>query len=315
MKIKTIRFSGLSNESHYQFLDIVKSLLVKFPNVKSLVTTLFPTYSNLLDLLKKLVSAKRKSGYTPLLAKTDQRIDYTITAIRAAISYALHSSNPLTVEAAQALFDRMKSFGNIRKKAYGSESSAVQLRLIDFQGIYSPQVVTVGISGLVSELSAAEASFTQLFEQRNTELAGRPQEDIKDVFRNIDNIYHEMTACFENDMVMHGEGVCGVFAGELNKEVKYYNEHSHHRTKTDIANAVFEPIAAQLFTGWPITLLPVGFIYDEDMNMIKLTFSVDFTVSYRNNTDVGTAEMIIRGTGAYKGEKILLFTIVEEVNK
>lgn len=37
--------------------------------------------------------------------------------------------------------------------------------------------------------------------------------------------------------------------------------------------------------------------------------TVDFSVTYRNNVNVGTATLILHGKGAYKGQKIVTFNI------
>ena len=46
-----------------------------------------------------------------------------------------------------------------------------------------------------------------------------------------------------------------------------------------------------------------------------LTYKTDYTVSYKNNVEVGTATMIVKGTGAYKGTINKQFKIVLPVKK
>ncbi|MDR3261023.1 MAG: hypothetical protein LBT78_04225 [Tannerella sp.] len=41
--------------------------------------------------------------------------------------------------------------------------------------------------------------------------------------------------------------------------------------------------------------------------------SKDFTVTYRKNIEVGTADLIIHGKGAYKGTKTVTFNIAEQM--
>ncbi|MBS6558602.1 MAG: GBS Bsp-like repeat-containing protein, partial [Roseburia sp.] len=43
-----------------------------------------------------------------------------------------------------------------------------------------------------------------------------------------------------------------------------------------------------------------------------LTEDVDYTVSYSNNRNVGTARVIISGIGVYSGEKVVTFVIKEK---
>ena len=63
-------------------------------------------------------------------------------------------------------------------------------------------------------------------------------------------------------------------------------------------------ISDQTYTG--SALEPTVTVIDED---ITLTEGMDYTVSYANNTDAGTATVIIRGKGDYRGTVRETFTI------
>jgi hypothetical protein len=66
------------------------------------------------------------------------------------------------------------------------------------------------------------------------------------------------------------------------------------------ANTSAAPIDKQQYTGKPITPIPQVFVKAGD-DVRELRFSVDFTVTYRNNTDVGEAKVIVHGKGKYSG--------------
>jgi hypothetical protein len=42
---------------------------------------------------------------------------------------------------------------------------------------------------------------------------------------------------------------------------------------------------------------------------VKLTFGTDYTLTYKNNIEAGTAYCILRGKGGYKGSKTVSFII------
>ncbi|MDR3236031.1 MAG: hypothetical protein LBT48_04805 [Prevotellaceae bacterium] len=48
---------------------------------------------------------------------------------------------------------------------------------------------------------------------------------------------------------------------------------------------------------------------EEGKPTVELVFAKDFDVTYKNNTDVGTADLTIHGKGAYKGQKLTTFNI------
>lgn len=100
--------------------------------------------------------------------------------------------------------------------------------------------------------------------------------------------------------------------------------HNYNRTKTvtykiynrsnDFSKMYVEKIPNQIFTGERIYLTPDAVKVYTDKNKTKqLEFNKDFTVSYVNNTKVGTAKAVIKGIGEYElygGTKVIPFKIV-----
>ncbi len=68
-----------------------------------------------------------------------------------------------------------------------------------------------------------------------------------------------------------------------------------------------DPIPTQTATGSEIK--PTIVVKDKDREMIKTD---EYTLSYADNTDEGTATITITGTGVYSGTKLVNFTIVNE---
>ncbi len=65
--------------------------------------------------------------------------------------------------------------------------------------------------------------------------------------------------------------------------------------KTSISEAVISGVSNKTYTGGDITPAPTVKLGDKN-----LTAGSDYTVTYENNTDVGTASVLVRGTGEYK---------------
>ena len=74
-----------------------------------------------------------------------------------------------------------------------------------------------------------------------------------------------------------------------------------------ISEAKFTAIKDQSYTGKAIK--PTVTVKDGDKKLVKGT---DYTVSYKNNTKVGTATVTISGKGDYTGTKTLTFKIVPQ---
>jgi hypothetical protein len=306
MNIKRIDFSHLRNEAHYEFLVVFDSLLTKFAKVKALVNVFYTFFTQLLAREKQLVDASRKSLLTGDLADADNRIDRDIASMRGAVKSAMNHFTPAVAKAGKELYIRMKEFGNIREKPYEEESAAIQVLVSDLQTKFATQAATVGISALVSELSAAETAFTTLYLQRNAEDAARSQDSMREVRKEIEDVYRKMIIVVENNLNTVGEAVSGQFAMELNEAIKYANEHSHRRKKRDIAEATVKSIEDQPYIGRPVIVIPEVWYGHQE-----LVPTVDFTFAFRNNILPGNAEVTVHGVGAFKGKKTVTFTIFD----
>ena len=80
------------------------------------------------------------------------------------------------------------------------------------------------------------------------------------------------------------------------------------RVTTSLSRATIDSIAAQTYTGKGITP-SVTVKY----NGITLTNGTDYTVSYSNHVNPGTAIVTITGKGYYTGSRVINFTIKEKV--
>jgi hypothetical protein len=308
MKILKIHFSYLRNEAHYQFLLLVKKLFEAYPTVANLVTSLLSQFYTLLALEGKLVDTVRTSEYTKQLADADKRLDRAVVGLSLAIETALHHPDPNIVKAAGRLTLLMKAFrGGIKRKAYGEESAAVKILAVDLQSTYAPQVSTLSLGVWLTEIIAAQAAFEQLFLLRSAEHAGQPQVRLKDVRKEIEAVYHQITEHVEAYTVINAS-LTGDFVSKLNDEISYFNVHNRHRrVPKNINLATVASIPDQPWDGLPVTPLPV--VTDE--NGKKLIFAHDYELTYRNNDRPGNAIVTIHGRGAWKSKKNISFNIVE----
>jgi hypothetical protein len=315
-KFKAIHFNHLRYEAHYEFLWVFSRLVEEYSAVKTLLAGRFEAFLVLLAKEKKLLDAARTSALTKRIADADRRVDRAVSGIKAAIHAARHSLDATVAEAARALHIRLREFGNIRGKAYEEESAAVQVLLSDLQNAYAQQVSMLGLHEWVVELMEAEAAFTQLYLQRGDEMAARPQEHMIDVHRDIEASYHDMITLIVASSIVNTSGVYDEFIAKLNVQVAYFSEHNHHHARKDISvgsHCVVESIDVQPHTGKVITPIPKVFYREEGKPTVELIFTEHFTVTYRNNKNVGMASVVIRGKGAYKGQKTVTFTIAKEV--
>ena len=80
-------------------------------------------------------------------------------------------------------------------------------------------------------------------------------------------------------------------------------------TSIDIVNAKITEIEDQKYTGYEIRPKP-----EVLFGGITLEEGIDYTVSYKDNTNVGVAFVLITGKGNYKGNTTASFRIISEDN-
>lgn len=76
--------------------------------------------------------------------------------------------------------------------------------------------------------------------------------------------------------------------------------------QADIGSAAIDPIADQKYTGSAIAPTPVVKVNGSTLS------AIDYTVSYKNNINVGTATLVVTGKGNYKGTKEATFKIAQD---
>jgi hypothetical protein len=315
-KIKAIYFEHLRNDAHYEFLWVFSHLVEEYSAVKALLAGLLDAFLVLLAKEKKLLDAARVSALTKQIVDADRRIDRAVSGIKAVINAARYSLDVTIAEAARVLYLRLREFGNIRRKAYEEEAAAVQVLLSDLGSAYAQQVSILGLHEWMRELMEAEAAFTRLYLQRGDETAIRPQERMVDMRHDIETSYRGMTTLINAAAVMDAAGTYDEFIAKLNAQVVYFSEHNHIHARKDISvgnHCVVEAIDVQQHTGKAITPIPKVSYRAEGKPTVELVFTENFTVTYNNNKNVGTASVVIRGKGAYKGQVTVTFNIAKEV--
>ena len=139
----------------------------------------------------------------------------------------------------------MKVFSNIEAKSYEEESAAVRLLIAELRNNYQPQIDALNLREWIDELERVENEFDTVFKERNTEYAGKPDDSLQDVRKEIDGVYAQMTEIINANALLTQSPVYDNFIRELNEEIEYTLEHSHRHAKKDIGagdHTVVEPV-------------------------------------------------------------------------
>jgi len=308
-KVDSIYLQRQTNEAHCEYSDEVNVMAHEYPAVEELLADSLPAYGNAVSVEKSLLDYDRTSLLTEPIAVTDKRRDHDIDNIRFVTSAFLTSPNVEKATYARQIIDRLNTFKNLKSKSYSKETAAIKVLVSDLYITFKNALPLLGLTEWVNALETDNNAFITLFEQRNTEWANRPKENMLEARGITDGLYYGMIDVLNGDVAVNGDAKYRSFIDRLNTRIKYYKEHEHHPEHHDINNAVAAPIPVQIYTGKAITPIPEVHYQQEGHPTVELVFAVDFTLSYKQNVNVGDAELFIHGKGKYKGQKITTFGI------
>jgi hypothetical protein len=224
MKISRIYFGNLRNEAHYQFIAAFIALVIKYPLIEEKLGDLFVLLQRLFVREDAAVDYIRKSDYSAKIAEADRRLDNAVTGFSETVRGALHHFSPEVVDAAQSLKNLLKTYGNIIRKHYDEELAAVTNLLQDLEGAYAEKVRLIGnLPEWVTEIRSASEVVTALLASRNAEKAGKPQERVVNIRREITPVYRYIVARIETVALTEGDSAYAPFVQEWNALVERFN--------------------------------------------------------------------------------------------
>jgi type I restriction-modification system DNA methylase subunit len=314
-RIKAIYFANLRAEAHLQFLRVFCAMVEANAAAKSLLATFLLQLELLLEKERLIVDASRKKPETTELRAADNVLDDLLLFIKGIVRGHLKNPSSATAAAAAELLAMMETdFKNIQRKEYESEIAAVSLLLDKLRGQYLPQSTAIGIVPYFDQLQGATQTLEGLLAQRNAKEAARLHETMAEIHQETDPLYGKMISLLEAAIVLDAEHMYDPFIAELNEKIRDTNER-HLPHKRDIAEAIVANVPDQTLdeTGYATPLCNISIKGPATGSMVRLIFAKDYTTTYRRNNKIGNAEMVVHGKGGYKGQKVVTFTIIEDL--
>ena len=311
-QLKSLYFHFLPLAAHFDFFKKLLALLLAAGTaVKAALEALMPDFNAWLDREDALMRWVRKSVLTEKIAETDREMDFELAGINAALRAIIYGHNEQTVPAATRLLTMVQSYGRVMAEAYDEEAGDVRAMLEQFDGPYNNDVGTVGLAYRVAMLKDAFTRFEKLLAQREAEQGVKPPYTSREVRKGIEGVYHQMVNIIDANATVGTSDDFAALIALLNPDIDRLNSE-FHRAKKDLGvgdRCIIEPFDVQAYTGKAITPLPRGHYREEGKPTVELVFAKDFTVTYKNNINVGMAEVTIHGKGDYKGTKSTTFMI------
>jgi hypothetical protein len=258
--------------------------------------------------LRTLLNRSRANPLTPELHELDNQIKEKFDTIKHTLkAFALLNGSP-KADAAKMLLPVFKPYWNVMSQSLTNQATQLkELReRIAGMGDYLVALTTLELMDTWMEMGALDDQFNAIFDHRlETDTLATPA--ASSIKQTVVADYETFCSMLELTLATEPTAQLELLFGEVNELRKRYAPH--HRHKLDPAHTTAEPIPTQsYFGGKPITPLTRVF-YKTDAETIELKFTVDYEVSYKNNTEVGEAYMTIHGKGHYSGQYVTTFHI------
>jgi hypothetical protein len=319
-----IRFSyeHLRNESHVEFHTTVNTLFGRFGPTTLGIDTLYAVYAPLLAEEVTALDIIRRSELTAEIAEKDHERDSLYRGFVDNVKSQLHHYDLTKREAARKIEVILEHYGNIAHKSLDAETAAIEdlyNELLKQQNY--PQVITLGLGPWMEELIQSSRRLQQLMIDRYDEAAQRPDVRMRSIREEVDKVFRSILDLLEALVRVNGPDTNKAFLTELNIVMERYKtilaqEAGRRHPVKDLGkgdHTVVEPIPTQTYTEQFITPVPTVYYREDGKPTEKLSLGKDFEVTYKNNKEVGTAELTIHGKGNYKGLFTVKFNIARQV--
>jgi hypothetical protein len=255
-----------------------------------------------------LITAK-SSPITKQIQETDKVRDRSFMEIWRTADAASKSSIAINAAAGQTLVTFLRPYHGVDKEPIMSETSTLNYLHVQYNAGMELQhaAATLQLATVFVNLFIANEQVSNLWNERALEIAEKSGPSPTSLRKNLETDYHNFCEVVVQTLNLQPSAVLENLFTVMNEiRIKYFKSLPVRLTD---ANTSVAPIDRQQYTGKPITPIPQVFVKTGDDDIRELRFSVDFTVTYRNNTDVGEAKVIVHGKGKYSGSYMSTFHI------
>jgi hypothetical protein len=320
MKKIIIRFDfvRLRNEVHVSFNSTVDSLIIKYNPETLGIAALYAVFKALLTEEVAALDIILRSKLTEIIDRFDHERDSLWRGMVTTTKGYLDHFDPDKRQAAHQLMLILDHYGNIARKNLEAETAAIEDLHTELMKQDNYLYVTaLGLGEWLGQLVQASRNLDAQMKMRYDEIGKRPDLHMRSIRKQVDKALYDIFDRIESLVNVNGAENYKAFISELNavmereKDVLAQEAARRHPIKDLGAgnHTVIEPVETQKYTGQPITIVPEVHYREEGKETKRLYLGEDFSITYKDNVEVGQAELTIHGKGNYKGEKSLSFHI------
>ena len=259
----------------------------------------------------KLLNRNRASALTPQIVELDRQRDAAFKEIERTVKTAQKSSIPATAAAGTTIMEVLHPFWNISSEPIASQTAQVSLFLSRSSSTeMNDAVATLNLTSVYATLRTANVNMKALYNDRLDEMSALEGPSASDVSKEVVAAYDDFCTAVEITLSALPTADLQLVFDDMNGVRRKYISKVPiplADKRTSVA-----PIPAQVYTGRHLTPLPRVFYQADAAELRELVFAQDFTVTYRNNVEVGEAKLFVHGKGHYTGTYDTTFHIIEQ---
>jgi hypothetical protein len=307
LRVETLKLDNLAGLCD----ETIVAAVPQSPALGALGNTRLNSLDAVNRTLKSLLNQQHASALTPKIREADKQRDADFAEIKRTVTTAAKSSVPETAAAGATLLELLKPFWNIGHEPLASQTTQINILMERYNGnpAANAAAATLGLTDIINRLSSGNAALYLLYNERLEAMAELEGPSATSIKQTVVAAYNSFCDVMEQTLDALPSGELQLLFNEMNELRRKY---IHHLPK-DISVGevcVVEPVATQQHTGKAVTPIPKAYYRgDEHRPTVELVFAKDFSVTYKNNVDVGTAELTLHGKGAYKGQFTVTFNI------
>jgi hypothetical protein len=190
-EIDEINLAKFSNGQHCVFMQEFDRLLTIYPFQQNVITELAASFKQALAHEDALLSVSRGSSLSKLIYDCNARRGRTWSAISAKVQAYLQSPFDEEVAVGKAVNHVLKNFGNIRRRNYIAQTTAIILLTDNLMNErYAASVEQLGLTAWVAELKRENEKFKSVVNDRYAEKVGQVNGNF--ARKQIDPLYKQL---------------------------------------------------------------------------------------------------------------------------
>jgi hypothetical protein len=314
--------SQYSSPNHLEYNSVIYGICVR--NMSTTIPLpLIETYKEKIDQEESVQMWIKRSDYTKRKKEADLGRDKSFRGLMSFVRVNTKNFDPVKQESASHVYDLLLGYKTIPQMDYDKETNEIKKVVAHLRSDkYRTEVENLELSGWISDLESWNNLFIEYVNYEYEELKTKPDVTLIKARKDTDIALKAILDRVRGLINLNLGANVANFVKEFNIPTSHYNnivkEHyGRLHAKTDVSNADVETVSDQEYIGEEINFIPRVSIQKKDAEgnviTVRLKFSVDFIVTYKDNVGPGTATIIIHGIGKYMGERVTTFNIKRDL--